>query len=140
MSYYEGLPIYRAAMNTALVIEGEVRSFGRFHKYQLGSRLRDLAFDCVRLVAAAQRRTGRLEALDALCDAVADLQVSINFGREVGAFASIKRAVGVMEQVVVLARQAEGWRKSVAAQRPRVRGDSPKFQGPEPVRTGVTQP
>ena len=57
MSCYEGLPIYRAAVNVALLLEKEAWGFSRLHKYQLGTRLRDGALDYVRLVAMAQRRS-----------------------------------------------------------------------------------
>jgi len=113
MAYYESLPIYRAAMDVILAIEGEVRQFNRFHKYQLGSRLRDAALECVRWVALAQRREGRAEAVQTLCEKIDELQLYVNVGREVGAFSSVQKAIGVMGKVVVLARQSEGWRRSL---------------------------
>ena len=135
MAYYEGLPIYRAAMDVVLAVEAEVKAFSRFHKYQVGARLRDAALECVRLVALAQRREGRLAAVTSLCEKVDELQLYVNVGREVKAFGSIQKAISVMEKVVVLARQAEGWRKSVAASAPRADGvvSSPRM-GPDPAR------
>ena len=138
MGYYEALPIYRAAMDVVLRLEKEVGGFGRFHKYAIGARLRETALECVRLVSLAQRREGRAEALAALCERVDELRLYVNVGREVQAFASVQKAIGVMEQVVALARQAEGWRRSAAAVTPRRGAVAADGRGPEPVRRGET--
>jgi len=47
MSYYESLPIYRAAMDSVMAIDGTVRAFPRYHKYALGQRLRDASLDAL---------------------------------------------------------------------------------------------
>jgi len=42
MAYYEHLPIYRKAMEVAVYFENTVRHFSRYHKYTLGSELREV--------------------------------------------------------------------------------------------------
>jgi hypothetical protein len=41
LSYYEGLPIYRAAADVVVTIDGVVSGFSRYHKHTLGARLRE---------------------------------------------------------------------------------------------------
>jgi 23S rRNA-intervening sequence protein len=41
MARYDHLPIYRAAFDLAVHIEKLVRQFSRYHKYTLGTELRD---------------------------------------------------------------------------------------------------
>ena len=70
MGYYEGLPIYKAVMDLAVKLDGAVRRFPRFHKYTLGTRLRDTTLDLALLVARDNRRDAREQALPALCSRV----------------------------------------------------------------------
>jgi hypothetical protein len=45
LSYYEALPIYRAAMDIAVRVDAVVQGFPRRHKYTLGARLREGTLD-----------------------------------------------------------------------------------------------
>jgi hypothetical protein len=62
MSYYEALPIYKAAMDTIVLLERVTQRFPKRHKYALGARLIDTATDCVLWIARAQRKAGRAVA------------------------------------------------------------------------------
>jgi len=116
MSYYEALPIYRAAMALTVAVERVVQRLPKGHKYALGARLRDSSLDVVTLVARANRRAERARVLAELCDRVEDLKILLQVGKEVQAFGSFKQFAELMEQVVALARQAEGWRRASVAQ------------------------
>jgi hypothetical protein len=129
MSYYEALPIYRSAMDLNVHLDGVVRGFSRFHKYTLGVRLRDKALSVLTLVPQANRASTRFEVVSRICDQVEELKVLVNFGKEVQAFGSFEKSMQVMEKVVALARQAEGWRKSA---QPAGVPSRPRPQGPEP--------
>ena len=41
MAQYEHLPIYKAAFDLNLYVEQIVRNFSRYHKYTLGTELRE---------------------------------------------------------------------------------------------------
>ena len=56
MARYEHLPIYKAAMEMAVYLDGLVRQFSRYHKYTTGQDLRNLARDIIKLVILARRR------------------------------------------------------------------------------------
>jgi len=85
--------------------------------------MRETAIDVVLLIARANRREDRARLLSRLCHRVDDLRLLINLGKELSAFQSFNQFAQVMEQVVGVSRQAEGWRKSIARQ-----------MGPEPNR------
>jgi hypothetical protein len=52
-SYYEALPISRAAMDLAVRIDKAVQCFARRHRYTLGAKLRSSSERVVVLVARA---------------------------------------------------------------------------------------
>ena len=62
-SYYEALPIYKAAMDVAVRVDAVVRRLAKGHKYTLGGRLREAALDVVVLVARCNRRAERAREL-----------------------------------------------------------------------------
>jgi hypothetical protein len=67
MARYDHLPIYRAAFDLAVHLEKLVRQFSRYHKYTLGTELRDGSRRIlVRIIEASTRfpQTGRPEARD----------------------------------------------------------------------------
>ena len=115
MSYYEALPIYRAAMDVATRVDGAVQRFAKGHKYALGGRLRDATVDILLLVARCNRKAERARGLPVLCNRIEELKLMVNLGKEVRAFASFNQFAEVMNQVVGLARQAEAWRRATAA-------------------------
>jgi hypothetical protein len=58
-SYYEALPIYKAATDVDTVVQ----RLSKGHKYTLGGRLRETGFDVVVLVARCNRRAERAREL-----------------------------------------------------------------------------
>ena len=56
MAQTEHLPIYKAAYDFCLYVEQMVRGFSRYHKYALGSDLRDGARRVLKLVVRANSR------------------------------------------------------------------------------------
>jgi hypothetical protein len=55
-SYYEALPIYKAAMELAVLVDTVVQRFAKGHKYTLGGRLRETALDIVGKHPSSRRR------------------------------------------------------------------------------------
>jgi len=60
VAYYENLPIYKKAMELAIYIEKAVRDFTRYHKYTIGTDMRNLSRDIVSLVIKANSRKDSL--------------------------------------------------------------------------------
>jgi len=50
MAQYEHLPIYRKAFDLSIYLENTVRNFSMYHKYALGSDLRNISRKIVRLI------------------------------------------------------------------------------------------
>ena len=53
MAHYENLPIYKKAFELAVYIEQVVKGFSRYHKYTIGSDLRNLSRNLAALVVVA---------------------------------------------------------------------------------------
>ncbi len=61
-AYYEGLPIYKAAMDLVVAMDAAVRGFSRHHKYGIGLELRQASLRVVQLIARANQREFRVAA------------------------------------------------------------------------------
>ena len=66
MARYEHLPIYRDALNLAVHFEKIVAGFSRYHKYTLGTEMRNASRQAVKLVIHANNQTDKLQALQEL--------------------------------------------------------------------------
>ena len=88
MARYEHLPIYKKAMDLAIYMEKIVRNFSRYHKYTLGSELRQKSREVVGAIIAANSRVEKLPHLVELCAQLEGLQVLLRIAKEVRAFAS----------------------------------------------------
>ena len=54
---YEHLPIYKKAMDLTIYFEKIVRNFSRYHKYTLGTELREKSREAVGLIIKANSTT-----------------------------------------------------------------------------------
>jgi len=50
MAQYEHLPIYKKAYELTIYFENTVRNFSRYHKYTLGTELRELSREVMQLI------------------------------------------------------------------------------------------
>ena len=112
MARYEHLPIYKGAMDVTVYIEQVVRNFSRYHKYTLGSDLRQHSRELVMLIIRANSRPDKLPVLHDLWERLEAFQVLLRIGKEVQAFQTFNSYAHAAELVVMLSRQNEGWMKS----------------------------
>lgn len=61
MARTEHLPIYKQAYDLCLYIEQVVGGFGRYHKYTIGSDLRETARRVLKLIVGANARRDKSE-------------------------------------------------------------------------------
>lgn len=115
MAQYEHLPIYKKAFDMTIYIENAVRGFSRYHKYTLGTDLRDISRSVVRLVVRANSERERLATLVQLRDTIEEMKVTVRVCKEVKAFKNFNTFKYMMEEVISLGRQSEGWIKSCAS-------------------------
>lgn len=73
MARYEHLPIYKTAMDLTAYLEQVVRNFSRYHKYTLGSDLRQQRRELVLTIIRANSRRDKLPVLYELRERRIDL-------------------------------------------------------------------
>ncbi len=112
MARYEHLPIYKQAMDIAVHFEKLVAGFSRYHKYTLGSELRNKSREIVALIVKANAAHDKQNELLALRDRLEELLILMRLAKEVRAFKNFKSFQFVIELVVSVCRQNEGWLKS----------------------------
>jgi hypothetical protein len=112
MAQYEHLPIYKQAMDLAVYIEKIVCGFSRYHKYALGSELRSLSRNLVKLIIRANSTKDKLLVLLELRENIEELKTCIRIGKELQVFKNFNSFTHAVEQVIMLGRQNEGWIKS----------------------------
>lgn len=109
MARYEHLPIFYAPFDLALHLEKIVQNFGRYHKYTLGTELRDRSRAVLeRIVAANTASDGRQDQLLALRAELEQLKVLVRLCHQSGGFASTRAYLYVSEQLVGSAAPARG--------------------------------
>ena len=93
MARYEHLPIYKTAMDLTVSLEQVVRNFSRYHKYTLGSDLRQQGRELVTVIIRANSRREKVPVL-------------LRIGQEVRAFQSVASYGRAAELVVKFLRVA----------------------------------
>ncbi len=110
MARYEHLPIYRAAFDLALSERSESKgNFRRYHKYSLGTELRERSRRVLERIMEANQNRERAALLGQLRLELEQLKVLARLCHESGGFASTRAYLHAAEQVVEISRQNEGW-------------------------------
>jgi len=110
-SAYEGLPIYKAALDMTVYFEKIVRHFDKYNKYQIGSELRGLSFEILSLVAEANTKQMRQECLEEAIKLLKRLKIKIHVCKELKAFNSFNSFEFSTKLVVSVLKQCEGWKR-----------------------------
>jgi thymidine phosphorylase len=112
MARYEHLPIFREAYDLTVHIEKIVRNFSRYHKYTLGTDLRNKSRKIVeKIIEANNARDDRAAHLLQLRQELESFKVLARICHESGGFASTRSYLHVAERIANIARQNEGWLK-----------------------------
>ena len=88
MAQYEHLPIYKKAMEVAVYFEKIVKNFSRYNKYTLGTELRTVSRDIVKLIIKANSSRQKLPVLYELRERMEEMKVLIRISKEARAFQS----------------------------------------------------
>ena len=116
MARYEHLPIYKAAFDFTVYVEQIVRQFSRYHKYTLGTELRNRSRQIITLIMRANNRENKLDTLYALREELEQLKLTIRVCKEVKAFRNFQSFHVAINQVLDISRQNEGWIKKRSEQ------------------------
>jgi hypothetical protein len=112
MARYEHLPIYKKAMDVAVHFEKVVAGFSRYHKYTLGTELRNKSREIVNLIVRANSAKDKLPLLLDLRERIEELVILVRLCKEIKAFKSFKSFQFAVEEINMVSRQNEGWIKS----------------------------
>jgi len=100
-------------MDVAVHFEKVVAGFSRYHKYTLGTELRNQSRAVVALIMKANAARDKRQHLLRLREVLDELLISVRIAKETKAFKSFKSFQYAIEQVVSLCRQNEGWLRSL---------------------------
>ena len=111
-SLYESLPVYKKSLDLVVYTENVVRNFGRYHKYTVGTDLRNLSRRILTLIAKANIKAGRRDCLIEALDKLEELKILIRICKEIKAFNSANSFEYMAKSVVEIIKQCEGWMRS----------------------------
>ena len=113
MARYEHLPIFRDAYDLTVHVEKLVRGFSRYHKYTLGTDLRNRTRGILDLIVDANNSNGeRGERLEELRKRLESLKVLNRLCHDSAVFSGgTKSYLHMAERITGLAKQNEGWIK-----------------------------
>ena len=102
MARYEHLPIYKQAMDVAVHFEKVVAGFSRYHKYTLGTELRNKSREIVAQIIRANAERDKAPKLIELRGQLDEQFILIRLAKEVQAFKSFSAYQFTVEQVACL--------------------------------------
>jgi len=111
-SLYENLPVYKKALDLTVYFENIVRNFSRYHKYTVGTELRNLSRRILVLIAKANIRRERISTLAEALQSLEELKILIRICKEIKAFQTFKSYEFATRLTIEVAKQCEGWLKS----------------------------
>jgi hypothetical protein len=109
---YENLPVYKKALDLAVHFENVVRGFDKYHKYTVGTDLRNISRRILVLTAKANARADRKECLIEALERLEELKILVRLCKEIKAFRSFKSFEFASKSVIEVAKQCEGWSRS----------------------------
>lgn len=118
MARYEHLPIFREAYDLAVHIEKIVRNFGRYHKYTLGTDLRNKSREILEKIVKANNARDRASHLLELREELEALKVTARLCHDSGGFSGTRSYLHVAERITTIAKQNEGWLKKTLGKSP----------------------
>ena len=118
MARYEHLPIFREAYDLAIHMEKIVQNFSRYHKYTLGTDLRNKSRQILERIVKANNAKDRASHLLELRQELEALKVTARLCHDSGGFSGTRSYLHVAERITTIARQNEGWLKKTLGRGP----------------------
>lgn len=106
---YENLPIFKKALEINLYIEESVRNFSHYHKYAIGSELRQKAREVLYAIYRVYFSSDKKEAITTLRNNIEELKITIYLAKELKSLRDFKQFEVLSLLAVELAKQAQGW-------------------------------
>lgn len=108
---YENLPIFRSSLALCAYIEIIVKGFEKYHKYTIGSELRNETRALLYLIHRANLSSdaNRAQYLIRLRDKSEDVKVVLYLAKEIRAFKAFTQFENSVKLASQVAKQAQGW-------------------------------
>ena len=94
-----------------------VKNFSRYNKYTHGTALRELSREILMLIIRANNTYNKRPVLEQVRMKLEELKVTIRVCKEVQAFNSFNSFETSVNMVVSIAKQNEGWMRSLSQRR-----------------------
>ncbi len=114
MAHYQNLPVFKATMQLQVYLETTVKGFSRYHKYTIGTRLRETCWEMLNLIIKANNtlKNERYPVLEALRDKAEETNIALILGKELKAFSNYNSYEYAARLGHEIAKQCEGWLQS----------------------------
>ena len=119
MAQYEHLPIYKASFDLLVYFEKIVKNFSRYNKYTHGTALREISRDILMLIVRANNTYNKRPVLEEVRIKLEELKVTVRVCKEIQAFPNFNSFETAINMVVEIAKQNEGWMRSLSGKRKR---------------------
>jgi len=106
---YENLPIFKRALELNVYLEEAVRNFSHYHKYAIGSELRQKAREVLYGIYRVYFAKDKQASIMALRDSIEELKITIYLAKELKSLRDFKQFEILSRLAVELAKQAQGW-------------------------------
>lgn len=116
MAQYAHLPIYNKAFAVLRELYLRVPTFGKQYKYFLGGKLIENAVEVITLIIEANNerdKEKRQTLIESLCLITEMLLTHLRIANELKQLGGQKPYLYLMEMIVDLSKQAEGWKRYV---------------------------
>jgi len=114
MNSYE-LPIFKSALDLCVYVDTIVKNQDKYHKYGIGSELREATREMFYLVSKINTNKERkIVLLQALIDKCEETKAMLYLAKSLRAFKSFKQFEHSSKLTIDVCRQAQGWLKSSA--------------------------
>ncbi len=113
---YENLPIYKASMDFCVYAENLVKGFSRYHKYTIGTDLRNNAKEILFLIHRANiDQENKFLHVKKLVFKIEDTKTLISLAKELKVYKSFNSYEHSLKLIVLVAKQAQAWYKNIKA-------------------------
>ncbi len=102
-------------MKLCIYTETIVKSFEKYHKYTIGTDLRNLTKELLFLIHRTNISKDKSKLLESLRNRCEDLKMLINLTKELKAFKSFKQFENISKIAVEVCKQSQGWLNSNSA-------------------------
>jgi hypothetical protein len=106
---YSDLPIYKSALDMSVYIETIVKSFDKYHKYTIGTDMRNMSKDILFLVHKANISKEKLLPLEKLRDKCEEFKMLLQIAKELKVFKSFKQFEHSSKLCIDICGQAQKW-------------------------------